>query len=367
MGEFIANLSGDQFCIVSADVADNDVDIGCQLERLQAIVNQCTIGAFDICDHQLYIEATMGAAVIPHDGVVEDLLVEAEMALHLAKSHKQGNVLVFEPQMAVEASDRHALERDLRDAIDNNQLTLLLQPQVDAESGTILGCEALLRWYHPERGAVPPQQFIPVAEESGLIHNIGDWVLSEACRILSLWNKSGRELVPIAVNISAMQFQHFALVDRVKQLLEAYGLQPEWLELEVTETVSMDEFEEVCETLQRLSDLGVKLAMDDFGTGYSSLSYLRQFPLDKLKIDRAFIKDVDSGGDRSIARFISALAKEQGLKIVAEGVETPAQLAFCQSLDCDLIQGFLFSKPLTTKQFSKCLANGRMLPGENTE
>jgi EAL domain-containing protein (putative c-di-GMP-specific phosphodiesterase class I) len=250
------------------------------------------------------------------------------------------------------ARERLELENGLRRALDKREFVLHYQPKVDVRSGRIDSAEALVRWRHPKRGVIPPAQFIPLAEETGLILPLGEWVIREACRQAFAWQAAGLRPLRVAVNLSAQQFRQKNLVDIVRSALTSARLEPQYLELELTESAVMDDAEESISILRELSQLGVRISVDDFGTGYSSLSYLRRLPLDKLKIDRAFIREVvTSRDDAAIVRAIVSLAHALRLQVIAEGVETPDQLEFLQGLGCDQYQGFHFSAPVPSNAF----------------
>jgi EAL domain-containing protein (putative c-di-GMP-specific phosphodiesterase class I) len=250
---------------------------------------------------------------------------------------------------------RVSLESDLHAAIDAGQFELHYQPKPDTESGDVYSAEALIRWRHPERGLIAPEEFIPLAEECGLINEIGAWVLREACRQCSQWQRNGLPTLRVAVNVAATQFRRGDLLDVIRDALESAGLEARFLEIELTESAVMTNPEESAAILQQLSRMGVLVSVDDFGTGYSSINYLRRFPIDKLKIDRSFVRDLDCEVDASIVQAIISLAHSLKLKVVAEGVETPDQLRFLRALGCDQYQGFHFSPPLPADQFAELL------------
>jgi EAL domain-containing protein (putative c-di-GMP-specific phosphodiesterase class I) len=263
--------------------------------------------------------------------------------------------------MNATALEKLSIESQLRKALDRGEFMLHYQPKIQASTGTIVGLEALIRWRHPDLGMVAPAQFIPVAEETGLVVPIGEWVLREASRQNQTWHAQGFPPIHVAVNIASPHFRQGGLIDSVAQALRASRLDPALLELEVTESMLMQSVDTTLETLSKLKDMGVRLAIDDFGTGYSSLSYLKRFPLDTLKIDRSFIKDLPCDAeDAAIAKAIIAMAHSLKLAVVAEGVETAEQLAFLQQHGCDVVQGYLFSRPVSAEDFEGLLAQPRI-------
>jgi EAL domain-containing protein (putative c-di-GMP-specific phosphodiesterase class I) len=252
------------------------------------------------------------------------------------------------------------LERALHHALDGEQLSLLYQPQINLENGEVCGVEALLRWQHPELGSISPTEFIPLAEESGLIHPISEWVLRTACAQNSAWHGQGHTSLRMAVNLSALQFSKPGLAQGVHDALEDSGLAPKWLELELTETIALHDIEEAITTLRTLKDMGVRIAIDDFGTGYSSLSYLKRFPIHGIKIDRSFISGIaSSSGDAAITRAVIAMAQNLGVRVVAEGVESEKQLAFLRTYGCHEVQGYYFSPPLSARSAGQLLRHQR--------
>jgi predicted signal transduction protein with EAL and GGDEF domain len=339
----VARLSGDEFLIVMThfkEVSDAAVAAKRIMDAMDA--------DFIIHDQPLKMSCSLGISIFPDHGAdAETLIKNADAAMYCAKEQGRDSFRFFTEDMNAQAMERLALERNLRKALDNRELMLAYQPQVDLETGRITGVEALLRWRHPELGLVPPDKFIRVAENSGLIIPIGEWVLRTACAQAKQWQDEGLEVTPIAVNVSAVQFRHEGFRDMIRTVLQDTGLAPQHLELELTESLLLANLDLTIAVLQELNSIGVRLAIDDFGTGYSSLSYLKNFPVNKLKIDRSFVRDVaENHDDAAIATAIISLAKSLSLKVVAEGVETEEQITFLRARGCDEIQGFYFCKPI---------------------
>jgi EAL domain-containing protein (putative c-di-GMP-specific phosphodiesterase class I) len=283
------------------------------------------------------------------------LVQGAEAALRQAADSPGQRCAFHRPELTRGANDRFKLEGALRRALERSELELHYQPQVSLSSGRIVGAEALLRWRHPERGLVAPGAFIALAEETGLVLPIGDWVLSAACGQLKAWREAGLPLVPVSVNLSALQFDD-RIVGTVGRILDECGIAPQLLELELTETASMADAGKSCALLAQLKAMGIQLAIDDFGTGYSNLNYLKRFPVDKLKLDQSFVADIlDGGGDQAISRAVIAMAHGLGLKVVAEGVESAGQLGLLAEQGCDAMQGYYFSKAVPAEEFGRML------------
>jgi EAL domain-containing protein (putative c-di-GMP-specific phosphodiesterase class I) len=283
--------------------------------------------------------------------------------MYQAKENGRRGYQFFKPAMNVRAVERQSIEESLRRALDQQEFELHYQPKMDLRTGEITGAEALIRWTHPERGSVAPNQFIPIAEDSGLIRPIGNWVLRSACEQAQAWIDAGLPLKTMAVNVSAMELRDENYLDRSFDILASTGLDPRRLELELTESVLMRQAESAASILQTLRDRGVQVAVDDFGTGYSSLSYLRKFPIDSLKIDQSFVSQITANGDdSSIVTAVISMARSLNLRVVAEGVETIEQLAFLQLHQCDEAQGFFFSRPVPASQFATLLQTGIPLP-----
>lgn len=307
----------------------------------------------------LHVSSSIGIAAYPTDGRSADrLLAHADAAMYCAKHRGRNNYQRFAPEMDALTVERANLESELHQALRLQQLELHYQPKVDTASGDVRSAEALIRWRHPQRGLIPPAQFIPLAEECGLIHDIGAWVVREACRQCAAWQRAGVPPLRVAVNVAASQFRRGDLLDVIQSALQESQLDPQYLEIELTESVVMTDPEGTAAILEQLSRMGVLVSVDDFGTGYSSMNYLRRFPIDKLKIDRGFLKDlITSSDDASIVRAIISLAHSLRLKVVAEGVETPEQLRFLRTLGCDQYQGYHFSPPLPASEFARLVCD----------
>jgi diguanylate cyclase (GGDEF)-like protein len=359
----LGRLAGDEFVV--AGHAQSSQDIETITNKILAALRE----PFMLQARAIHASVTIGASSFPQDGDRYDLLLRrAETAMRTAKAAGRGSIRRYSVEMRSLADDRLALESDLRSAIDRNELELHYQPKVDILSNRVRSAEALVRWRHPERGLVPPNAFIPIAEETGLILPIGEWVLRAACRQVREWIDAGLPPVRVAVNLSPQQFRHADLHAVVKSALADAGLEPGFLELELTESSVMHDPKESTATLERLSQMGVHISIDDFGTGYSSLSYLRRFPLDKLKIDRSFVRDLmSSRDDASIVKAIISLAHNLRLRVVAEGVETREQLEFLRDLGCDQYQGYYCSPAVPPAKFVELLQRLRAERPEYTE
>jgi diguanylate cyclase (GGDEF)-like protein len=342
----VARMGGDEFAILQVDLSQA-TDASVLANRVIEVVSE----PYDIDGQQLNIGTSIGIAIGPGDGLNPDLLLRnADLALYRAKEDGRGAFRFFEPEMDAQMQERRSMESDLRLALVEGQFELHYQPVVNLESNEISGFEALIRWHHPEKGLVPPGTFIPLAEEIGLIVPIGEWVIRQACTTAATWPED----LKIAVNLSPAQFRSPGLVQVVMGALAASGLAAGRLELEITETVLLQDSETTFATLHQLRGLGVLIAMDDFGTGYSSLSYLQSFPFDKIKIDRSFIKGIGDGeGSRNIVRAVAAMAKGLGMATTAEGVETQQQRESVASEGCTEMQGYLFSKPLPAHEIEE--------------
>jgi diguanylate cyclase (GGDEF)-like protein/PAS domain S-box-containing protein len=349
--DLVSRMSGDEFTIAIAaqkvldDAADTAVKVG---ERILHALQQ----PFVIENRELFVTGSIGIALYPHDGQsVTELLKNADMAMYHAKDDGRNNVQFFDAQMNKKAVELLEMENDLRYAIEREEFEIYYQPQFHAEDSRLSGVEALLRWQHPEKGTISPVHFIPIIEDTGLIIPIGEWVLRKACQDFSRWKSGGLTINRVAVNVSARQFKQPNFVDVVKSTIAETGIKATELELELTESILIDDVDLTLSVLQQLRDMGVRTAIDDFGTGYSSLNYLKQFPVDILKIDQSFIRNLPGKAeDEQITRTIIAMAHNLGLGVIAEGVETFEQLEFLRKIDCEEVQGFYFSKPVPNAQ-----------------
>lgn len=350
-GDIIARIGDDEFAVALFEQGHNE-KAGVVAQRLLASLDD----PFHVLGHEVRISASIGISVYPEDGgSIEALLRNADVALYRAKQTGNSAYVFYSEEMNERSLERLTVEAGLRRALKQNELVLHYQPKVDIATGALIGAEALLRWQHPERGLVPPGEFIPIAEESGLIVSLGEWVLEEACRRARQWHDAGRRPIRIAVNLSARQFIP-GLADNIRQLLKRHGLPAEWLELEITESMLMNSVDEVTQMMDELTGMGIALSLDDFGTGYSSLSYLKRFPIETIKIDRSFVRGTpEDSDDCAIAAAIVSMSKQLKLRVIAEGVETGAQAQFMRSLGCDEIQGFLISPPVAVDAFEAML------------
>jgi diguanylate cyclase (GGDEF)-like protein len=348
----IARLGGDEFVLLLTDIQHQD-----QITTVATRVRHALAEPFKSDGHQFVVTPSIGISLYPEDGTeIEDLLVKADMAMYDAKDQGRNQHAFANNAKGGVLLDRLDLENDLHNAVGSSELSLHYQPKVDVHTGAVRSVEALLRWNHPKRGWISPGTFIPLAEETGIMLRLGDWVVHEACRQISAWAGGHLGKLCISVNVSTIQFARADFVDSVFRAVEQHGVKPELLELEITESLLMRDIGEVIASLRRLRDTGIRISIDDFGTGYSSLGYLKQFPVDSLKIDRSFVKDLlVSSDDAAICSAIIAMARELKLTTVAEGVEVVEQLEFLRRQGCDQIQGFLFSKPLAPAQLAHLL------------
>lgn len=354
----VGRLGGDEFAIILPDLESSDV---------AAIVAKKIIGAveqpFLIADEEIYISASIGITLFPEDAEdIETLIRNADTAMYRAKESGRNNYQFYTAEMNRRTRQRLALENNLRRALARHQFELHYQPKVSCSTCEIIGFEALLRWRNPDRGLIPPSEFVPMLEETGLIVEVGDWVLNEACRQTQAWHASGAGTPIVGVNVSGIQLECVGFAESVRKALARSGLPAKFLELELTESVLMRDASAVVSILVELKEMGISLSVDDFGTGYSSLAYLKRFPLDCLKVDRSFVQDITADADdASITRAIINMAHELALDVVAEGVETEGQLQMLLDHRCDHIQGYYFSHPLTASEMGAMLRAGHSL------
>jgi diguanylate cyclase (GGDEF)-like protein/PAS domain S-box-containing protein len=348
----VSRQGGDEFVVLLSEVAQAEDAAITARRMLQSVAE-----AHSIDQHDLHVTTSIGVGVYPDDGLdAETLIKNADTAMYQAKENGRQSYQFFKPAMNVRAVERQSIEESLRRAVERDEFALHYQPKVNLKTGDITGAEALIRWTHPVRGNVPPASFIPVAEDCGLILPIGHWVLREACKQARAWVDAGLPLATMAVNISAMEFRDENFLDSVFNTLAESGLDPHALELELTESVLMKRAESAASVLQALRAKGVQVAVDDFGTGYSSLSYLRKFPIDALKIDQSFVRQISkTPDDTAIVTAIISMGRSLKLRIVAEGVETAEELAFLQAHKCDEAQGYYFGRPVIPAEFAKLL------------
>ncbi len=348
----VARLGGDEFVIVLENIHHE-----AQATSIARKVRKALEKPYLIEGRECFITGSIGISLFPRDGRdAETLLKNADAAMYQAKEKGRNNVQYYSQKMNVHSRERLLLEHELRHAVERNQLVLHYQPQVEPKTGKVLGVEALLRWQHPQFGLIAPAEFIPLAEETGLIIPIGQWVIQTATAQIKAWQTDGLPQLRLAINLSPRQFMEPGVTDMIADTLKQSKLEPCYLELEITENLIMDDLENTVNTLQVLKSMGVKLAIDDFGTGYSSLSYLKRFPIDRLKIDKSFVRDIDTNpDDAAISSAVIAMAHNMKLKVIAEGVETEAQLNYLKSRSCDEVQGYYFSRPLPANEIAAVL------------
>lgn len=356
--DIVARLNSDEFTLILTSVDNKQATIDIAQNILKNLSKSFQLGA-----QEVFITASIGITFYPENGRdLEKLMANAKKAMNHAK-HQGGNQYQFYTVSSrVEVAEKMALERDLHHALSRAELEVYYQPQVNLKTGKIVGAEALLRWLHTEKGFIAPGRFIPIAEETGLIEQIGKWVLVTACEQIKAWENSGLGKLRVAVNLSGSQFNQPNLDQELLYILENTGIDPQYLELELTESILIEKVDRSMLELNVLKAIGVQIAIDDFGTGYSSLSYLQKFPFDVLKIDRCFIHNIDKNTKNSaITTAIISMAHQLGLKVIAEGVETSTELAFLSEHNCDIVQGFLFSKPIKASEFESLVKSGKRL------
>jgi diguanylate cyclase (GGDEF)-like protein len=357
----VSRLGGDEFIVLLPEVEkpeDTAITAGRMLEAIAA--------THSVGQHDLQITGCIGISCYPADGLdAETLIKNADTAMYQAKEHGNSCFRFFHQDMNVRAVERQFIEQNLRRALQRQELFLNYQPKINLKTGAITGVEALIRWMHPVRGLISPAQLIPVAEDCGLMLPIGTWVIREACRQARTWRDAGLPSLTMAVNVSGRQLQNDSFVEDIFSTLLETGMDPRSLELEITEGLLMRRPEFTASIFQTLRKRGVKIAIDDFGTGYSSLSYLHKFPVDTLKIDQSFVRQIAIPGQTSIVTAITSMGRSLGMRIIAEGVETERELAVLQDLQCDEAQGYYFSRPVSTEQVATLMAHPKLLPSIN--
>jgi diguanylate cyclase (GGDEF)-like protein/PAS domain S-box-containing protein len=351
----VSRQGGDEFVVLLSEVAQSE-DAAITARRMLRAVAQ----PHSIDQHDLHVTTSIGVSVYPEDGLDADTLIKnADTAMYQAKETGRQNFQFFKPAMNARAVERQSIEEGLRRALERREFALHYQPKVNLTTGAITGAEALLRWTHPLRGPVSPVDFIPVAEDCGLIQTIGAWVLREACAQARAWMDVGLPATSMAVNVSAIEFRDEKFLDGLFAIVRETGLDPKSLELELTESVLMKQAASTASILQTLRESGIRVAVDDFGTGYSSLSYLRKFPVDAVKIDQSFVRQISTAGDdTTIVKAVIGMARGLKLRVIAEGVETLEEVAFLRAYRCDEAQGYYFGRPVPQQQFAMLLKNG---------
>ncbi|KEO82484.1 bifunctional diguanylate cyclase/phosphodiesterase [Tumebacillus flagellatus] len=354
----VARLGGDEFALLMPSLLDPDLAV----ETAQRILNAFTPPIL-VAGYEFHITASIGIAIFPEDGCdVNTLLKHADTAMYIAKDQGKNNFQLNRAGKNKQVFEYMELENDLRKALEREQFVVYYQPQININTGFVIGVEALVRWQHPERGLVSPAQFIPLAEETGLIAQISEWVMREACRQARQWQVEKSQYFKVSVNLSSSQFQQMDLVDKVRRILQETELHPQYLDLEITESIAMHNIDFVIAKLKLLELLGVHISIDDFGTGFSSLSYLKKFPIHTLKIDRSFIQDITTDpDDASIVTAIRWMARSLNLDVVVEGVETHEQLEFLRTIDCDKVQGYFYCKPVPAREFERLVTLGELM------
>jgi diguanylate cyclase (GGDEF)-like protein len=345
----LSRLAADEFTVLLPTIHAVD-----GAARVAQRVLESFHAPFQLADHELPVTCSIGIAVFPNDGPETDTVVKhAGVAMHHAKQHEKNSYQFYSSELNAKAMQKLSMGNELRKALERDELRLFYQPKVDVATKALRGAEALVRWMHPERGLVPPNDFIPLAEENGLIVPLGEWVLRAACKQTKAWRQAGYEVPRVAVNVSSHQFRQRRLPETIAAALSETGALVADISVELTEGVIMENAKANVEALHQLKQMGLKLSIDDFGTGYSSLSYLNRFPLDELKIDRSFVIEIKGPEDRAaIIAAIIAMAHSLGLSVVAEGVETELQRAYLQAHACDEFQGYLVSKPVPAEDFA---------------
>jgi diguanylate cyclase (GGDEF)-like protein len=351
-GDIVARLGGDEFVILLSDIEGDEKEAALKCEIVAQKIRGEVAKPFIINGHKLHVGASIGITVFSHGRDFFDLLKEADMAMYAAKTSGKNSIRIFDNMLERITEEKSSLLQDLHTAVRKNQLALLYHPQIELATGACIGAEALVRWEHPKRGTISPEIFIPLAEESGLIHEIGRWVLENVAAQMASLPPS----LCIAVNVSSKEFARSDFIDALKGMIDAELLEPHRIELEMTETVFIENFEKTNEKLRQLRQMGFRFSIDDFGTGYSSLAYLKNLSIETLKIDRSFIEDIGiNPNDEILTRTIIDIARHFGMKTVAEGVENDTQIDFLKKFGCDIVQGYYFSTPITLEAFAEWL------------
>ncbi|MBX9715304.1 MAG: EAL domain-containing protein, partial [Burkholderiaceae bacterium] len=359
-GDTVSRLGGDEFVVVLNGVSTVEEIARIVDERMLPLVREPHV----VEGVQLHVSCSAGMAVYPQDGRdIDHLMRHADAAMYQAKSGGRDHALFFTPEFHAQAQERLAIENDLRDVVARGELLLNYQPRIEAASGRVTGMEALVRWQRPDQGLVSPAIFIPIAEETGQIVPIGAWIFGEACRQHAVWRDAGLGSIPISVNVSVIQLRDPSLPTQLREMMNKHRVDPSMIELELTETFLMENAIFTVDSLEKLKEIGVSLSIDDFGTGYSSLNYLHQFPIDKLKIDQSFVRDIlDDPTDWAITKAIIGLGHTLGLRVVAEGVERDQEAEWLRDAGCDELQGFLFSRPMAAEAVQAWLVGRSLAP-----
>lgn len=349
VSDHVFRFSGDEFVLLCFNIKTRE-----QAIKLAEKIMDAFIEIFIIDDYQLHITASVGILLYNENPTnYENCLIYADNAMYKAKANGRNGYVIYDSSLRESFIDKLTLKMDMEKALENNEFMLYYQPQVDIRNGNIIGAEALIRWMHKEKGIIFPDEFIPIAEETGLISKIGEWVLGEACSQLKKWQSIDLGLLKVSVNLSAQQFLKSDITEVIKNILSKTGLEPKYLELEITESMTM-EVNYAIRKLRELRQLGVSISIDDFGTGYSSLNYLKKFPVNYLKVDKSFVRDImHDKSDANIVSTIISMAHNMGLEVIAEGVEDKQQLRFLKLRNCDFVQGYYFSRPIPAEFFEK--------------
>jgi polar amino acid transport system substrate-binding protein len=349
---YFFHLGGDNFCII----IENDNAL-IESKEVAKKIMKMSENVMIINNFEFYISSSIGISLFPEHGTdIETLLKNAETAMYCAKECGKNNYFIFDENMHIRTLEKLDMEKSLRHAIRNEEFVVYYQPQISISSGDVTGMEALVRWNHPRLGFIPPMSFIPLAEETGLIIPIGEQILKIVCKQIKEWQDRGCQCVPIAVNISARQFENADILGTIDKVIKEADINSNLLEIEITETIAMSDFDYAVKILEGLKKRGIKVSLDDFGTGYSSLNYLKKLPINRVKIDKSFVNDLNSGAcEEVIAEAVINIAHSMNLSVIAEGIETEEQLEFLKQKDCDIAQGYLFSRPVPNVEAEKLM------------